>query len=215
MDHLVKSDFTPSTEYFDKAQKLKTEFDIMFSETDWESITLDSSLSSIVTLEKKHYDNFILDHYRATTTVDTPKEQLVEIEWTMSLEEAQKYESNISEYRVLEEFINPLCKIKRQVNTLPTPLYDRETIFIQYRFDEENATYYIGFSIDYTIFGLTGNFVRTSVPITAFKFTAINDKQTLVQKLINADPNGYIPKFVIDSQAHKLAEALAKYHTLD
>lgn len=200
-------------EYLTRAIGIKNMVDDMLTETDWESVDISNTLAH-VTLEKKQFDNFVLDHYRASVIVSLPQKNISNNVWNITEEEAQRLETNITKLTVLEEIEKSSCKIMRQVNSVPLPFDDRETVFVWFKFDEENSTYLIGFSVDHDSVLVDPKLVRTSVSLTVFKFTAINDDTTLVQRLLNADPNGYIPKFVIDSQAHKVAETLAQIHTL-
>lgn len=212
-------------EYLDKAITFKAVIDDMLSQSDWIPVALDDNIKSTVTMDQKHFDGFPLSHYRANTIVNISKDRLCNMEWNMIFEEAKLYETNITEYSVLEEnnnldykgvsgiTIDSPCKIKRQVNSLPFPFNDRESIFAQYMFIDDSS-YIIGFSVDHPSAPLTDEFVRTTIPITAFKFTTLGENRTLVQRLVNVDPNGYIPEFIIRSQAHKLTEALYKLHEL-
>lgn len=196
-------------EHIAQAIKLKQLVDDLLTETDWESIEVDELIAPNICFEKKHFDGFVYDHYRIATTINLSKSVLANLEWNLKKRQVVNKPDNIIDYEVLEEFSEPKCKIKRQINSIPF-FSKRETVFAQYMFVTDLYTWIIGFSVDHILAPPNDNMVRTSVPITAYKYTMINENTTFVQRLINANPNGNIPDFIVKSQVNNLAESLAK-----
>lgn len=189
-----------------------------FDETDWNLVkALDEKNHTL--LECKNFEGYPLPHYRAKTTVNLPREELVDIVWNASLESAKLDDPGIESLDILEEhegsFISGY-KVRRQVNNLPWPCWPRETVFSQFRFeDDDDSTWIVGFSVNHPRAPTNNSkFVRTNVELSVYKYTTIDSNTTCVQRIANVNPNGSIPEFVIKNQANRLVNAFNRWYSL-
>lgn len=203
---------------FQNAIMVKNFASKFFDETDWNLIKgLDEKNHTL--LECKKFDGYPLAHYRAKTTINLPKDQLVNIVWEATPDSAKLDDPGIVSLDILESHVEtpdmPAYKVRRQLNNLPWPCWQRETVFSQFKFDEENCTWLVGFSADHQDAPRNDSkYVRTNVELSVYKYTTIDSGTTCVQRITNINPNGSIPEFVIKTQAKRLVNAFNRWHNL-
>ena len=203
---------------FQNALMVKKYGSNFFDETDWK-LEKELNEKNHTLLECKKFDGYPLAHYRATTTVKLPREKLVSIVWDATPDSAKLDDPGIVSLDVLESHTETpdmtAYKVRRQINKLPWPCWKRETVFSQFKFDDENSTWLVGFSADHQDAPRDdSNYVRTNVELSVYRYTSIDSGTTCVQCIKNINPNGLIPEFVIKTQAKRLVNAFNRWHNL-
>lgn len=197
-----------------KAIGLKDLASDLFDEKDW-NVVIQSDDDNATLLEKKQFDGYSLPHYRTKVTINLPKHQLVNMIWNANLESTQKDDANVTTFEEIETNADPAFKVRRQINKLPFPCFPRETVFIQFRIEELETTWLVGFSIDHPDYPVNmWRAIRTSLDMSVYRFYSVSQNQTVVQRITNIDPNGLIPKSVIVSQEKKLVSQFNRWHSL-
>lgn len=194
------------------AQKLQEAAATMLMETDWD-IVKDIDEDNATSLEKKKFQKFNLPHYRLSTMVNLPRENVVEIIWNATETSAKVDDPEIKSYQILHEEDN--FRVRRQINRLKWPCWPRETVIAQHRFDTSDSTWLVGFSINCpSVPEKPSKYVRSSLSISCYRYHELGPNQTQVERITNIDPNGDIPGWVITSQTGKMVNAFNRWNAL-
>ena len=183
----------------EQARKLLIEVKKDLILTDWKPYKNDG----IVTMEYKyHPDVCDLARYLISTTIKKPINTLVDYVWDATLESMQKDDPSVKELEILE--IGANYKVRRIVHGMSWPVWDRETVFNQVKYHEGNNIWLIGYSIDHHRAKLTpSKNVRTNLHLSVYKYTALDENTTSIQRVAQIDPSGNIPHFIVESVAGK------------
>jgi hypothetical protein len=194
----------------DKVYALLDEADQKLSETGWQ-VEIKNDIHEAPLLESKQFPGFALPHYRASVIINMDRKYLSDIIFNNDEKKAQMDDPGIISLAVLEKSENH--KIRYQVNYLGHLISNRETVFAQYKLEKENVTYLVGYSVDHPAAG--GKGVRTEVAMSVYKYTSLEENKTLVQRIANVNPGGWIPTFVITAQAGKMIDAFKRWKALE
>ena len=189
------------------AQTLMEQAASMFNECDWKLLK-DESETNVAILESKQFKNYVLPHYRIRATINLPIADLVNLVWDTTMISAKVDDPSIVEFKVIEETED--YKIRRQVNQPNLPfVWPRETVFIQHKHIEDNGdVWLIGYSVDHADCPINDKeVVRTKMAMSVYRYIAITDTRTLVQRVANIDPRGSIPLVAIKATATRAVNA--------
>lgn len=189
------------------AQTLMEQAANMFNQSDWKLLK-DESETNVAILESKQFKNYVLPHYRIRATINLPISDLVNLVWDTTMISAKVDDPSIVEFRVIEETED--YKIRRQVNQPNLPfVWPRETVFIQHKYVEDNGdVWLIGYSVDHADCPINDKeVVRTKMTMSVYRYIAITENRTLVQRVANIDPRGSIPLVAIKATATRALNA--------
>lgn len=191
------------------AQKVKELADALLSESDWRLEVASGSTY----LESKQTYKYPLPYYRVRSIIDLPRERLVNIVWNATYKSASIDDSTIRSLETLIKKEN--YKIKYQTNDMGFLLWTRETLFVQHKFVEDDVTWLVGYSILHPSVPLQNDvYVRTSLNMSVYKYTALTPTRTLVQRIVNINPNGNIPASIVKMYSGKLVDAFVRWQGL-
>lgn len=191
------------------ARNVKEQADVLLNESGWRL----EIASGNTFLESKQTNNFSLPYYRVCSFIDLPRERLVNIVWNATRRSASIDDPTIRSLETLVE--NENYKIKRQTNDMGFLLWTRETLFAQHKFVEDDVTWLVGYSVLHPSVPLQNDvYVRTSLNMSVYKYTALTPTRTLVQRIVNINPNGSIPASVVKMYSGKLVDAFVRWQRL-
>lgn len=145
--------------------------------------------------------------------IDSARERLVKIVWNATCQSASIDDSTIRSLVTLIEKGN--YKIKCQTNDMGFLLWTRETLFVHHKFVEGDVTWLVGYFILHLSVPLRNDMhVRTSLNMSVYKYTALTLTRTLVQRIVNINPNGNIPVLVVKKYSKKLVDAFVRWQSL-
>lgn len=192
----------------------------MRSQSDWTPVANEDSVS----LRSKKFPGFPLSHYQVETTLPfSNPHNVAKLSWDVdTLADAKKYDDKISSLTLLEEgtFGTYPFKVRRQTNDLPFPLYSRELVFVSYLVQNyekyPDHVFVVGYSTDHALAPLDEkNFVRSNLEMSVFGINPGSNGGMLANRILNLNPNGNIPEFVINSQSTKLMNTFKDWRKMN
>jgi hypothetical protein len=197
---------------YEYAEKMRAVADYLLSEPGWK-MEIPPDNQDAAYLESKQTKKFVLPYYRIHIIINLPKETLVNIIWKATKFSALIDDPTITSLETLEE--TRMYKIRRQVNEMGFLCWPRETVFIQHRFDIDDVTWLVGYSVNHPYAPLREHmYVRATLNLSVYKYTALAQNKTLVQRIVNINPNGHIPVAIIKSYSGKLINAFNRWQRL-
>ena len=161
-------------------------------------------------LESRDFpDTCSIPCYRVSTTIKKQKDDLCSRIWDISQQSARIDDPDITSLTIIET--GPNHKIRRQTNHMPWPLWPRETVSVQVRIDEGDTTWFVGYSIDHPDVVQTDAYVRTNVHMSVYEITMLDPNSTRVRRVVQLDPCGDIPTFLVTSQTGKMVDAINRW----
>ena len=183
----------------------------MFEDKTWDIIYSINHNNATLLTSREFYD-FVLPYYKFEVTINLSMDKLIEPIWNATKETLTFDEPTLEHFSVIEE--KPSYKIKRQINKFPWPCWSRETLYAQHKIKKDNITWIVSYSIDHKEIPIVNDLVRTYVGISVYKFTLLEQNKTLVQRVLNVDPGGWIPPFIIKSQLENVIKIFNRWESL-
>lgn len=194
-------------DYIAHANELLKTAKVDFDADDW---TLYQKTDNIQMWQKSFPKVCGLSRYRIRTTIHKPIQTVLGYVWDASFESMNKEDPSLVDFEILETSRN--YKVRRFLHKLAWPVWPRETVFTQVKHQEGDDVYLIGYSVDHNKAPLkTDENVRTTVHLSVYKYTKIDNNTTLVQRVAQIDPNGLIPHSMVEAKAGKAMETFAKW----
>ena len=138
---------------------------------------------------------------------------------TIFAEEMWKFEetdwkqiiAEVYQFKVIESLDwHPRSKICYQINKIPFPLWNRDTVALWTLFNEEDDYWAIATSIDYeTIPQYPKKYVRNILYLSSYHFSPSGDGGTEITRLMHINPMGHIPPAIVRLGASRLFTGLA------
>lgn len=147
--------------------------------------------------------------FRSSTAIRTDVQTLVDYVWDTynSLEEMK--DDDIVEYEIIEN-IDSDTRICRQVNKLPWPLWPRESVYFQHRFQKDEIVYILMFSVlDDRVPLNNDKYVRSTILVSGYVFIP-QKNSTMIYRIAHVDPVGNIPASIVNSTATKTSTVLRR-----
>ena len=194
-------------QYIEKARDILARFEKLRSQTKWQHI-----------LTKEGTDLFKTDIpevcpipcYMVTTTINKPKDVLVDKIWAVNEELAKKNDPKLTMWQEIEKDNN--WKVCSQYNSTMWPAWQRHTVFAQVKFDEGNSTKLVAYSIDHPKVPLQDKtHVRTKVHMSVYDYTDNGDNTTKVTRITQVDPCGNIPTSVVTMYSGNLVDMFNRW----
>ena len=177
-------------ELLEKAKK-------MINETDWTFYSNNQDIK----LETKMYPNCPVPCFRANGFVNAETHKV----FNVANENNSEVDADILEFK-LEKYDDD-TNIVKQVNKLPWPLWSRKALTALTKIVEDNGNcWIIGHSTPDSK-DETDKYVTVNVHMSVFGFIPEN-YGTRVWRITHIDPAGYIPTYVINSNAEKFSHAI-------
>jgi len=119
--------------------------------------------------------------------------------WDFGEEEWKKMETTVKSFEVVQfvEGIGTKAKVCYQVNSLPWPLSDRDTVALWTMFEEEDSYYFVSTSVRHPEKPETSNRVRNTL-ILGLYLVEPGDGGTEVVRMIHINPNGNLPSALVN-----------------
>jgi len=137
-------------------------------------------------------------------SIDISAKQLAEGLWNPNLEKRQKWDNDLIEFQIKEEIADHL-HIMYQVYSAPTPVAPREVVALR-AFKEKDGAYTVwGGSINYASVKGFSNYVRAVAKVSGWMIQPEGANKAKVFHLVQVDPKGWIPPFVVNSTKTKPA----------
>lgn len=181
-----------------KAYALLKEAKILLIEKTWK---LKSNDNNII-LESKRKQANDMPYYRLNTVINKKSNQLFNKILFNNLKDAQNFDSEISEFSILESGNN--WRICRQVNQSAWPVWARETVYAQVIIHEDKQTWIVGFSVNHSKAPLQEDkYVRAKINMAIYGLIDMGDK-TFIWKLSHIDPSGLITPNMLTLYSDKI-----------
>ncbi len=184
-----------------QAIQILERFRQMNAETGWQH----SVSKQDTKLEQKTYSNCPFPAYRVTTKINKPKDVVVNKIWQVNEAGAKKNDPKVVMWRLLEE--KESYKVIEQYNGMPWPIWHRQVVFAQNRFDDGNKTYLVAFSVDHPSAPVQkATHVLTSLHMSVYEYVDNGDGTTNVTRITQVDPNGSIPVTLVTAFSDGLVD---------
>lgn len=186
--------------YVTRAHILLKEAKNLLIENNWKQKSNNNDV--ILESKQKHTDD--IPYYRLNTVINKRCGQLFNKIWFNNLKEARKFDSDISEFAILESGNN--WRVCRQVNQSAWPVWARETVYAQVVINEGKQTWIIGFSVSHSKAPLQENkYVRAKINMAIYGLIDMGDK-TFVWELSYINPAGSITSNMLTLYSDKLID---------
>ncbi|XWV24590.1 START domain containing protein [Tupanvirus deep ocean] len=157
-----------------------------------------------ITTQKKMLPGCDIACFRSFGVINSEKNSLVEYVWNTysNFDSVRSYDLDVSEYGIICDF-DDNSRVCRQVNSLPWPMWPRETVYLQKREDIGGASYIYMYSVECNEVPRQDNkYVRATINISAYVFRPTIDG-CMVYRIAHVDPCGSIPVSLVNSYATK------------
>ncbi|XWV25822.1 START domain containing protein [Tupanvirus soda lake] len=172
----------------------------LVDDNDWE-VVLESEG---ITTQKKILHGSDIACFRSYGVVNADMDDLMEYVWNTysSFDSVRSYDLDVSEYGIISN-LDQNTRICRQVNSLPWPMWPRETVYLQRSEDCAGASYIYMYSVECNEVPRQDNkYVRAIINISAYVFRPTIDG-CMVYRIAHVDPCGLIPVSLVNSYATK------------
>ncbi|CAH6421660.1 START domain-containing protein [uncultured virus] len=147
--------------------------------------------------------------FRSSVRITATAADIVDYVWRTYDSRELMEDDEILEYEIVET-VTPNARVCRQVNKLPWPLWPRETVFMQHRFEHEGVVYILAYSTDHSKAPLQpAKYVRSISRVSGYVLMPSVDG-TLVYRIAHVDPAGMIPASIVNSCATKTTAVLSR-----
>eukprot|EP01118_Nematostelium_gracile_P012916 TRINITY_DN47_c0_g1_i1.p1 TRINITY_DN47_c0_g1~~TRINITY_DN47_c0_g1_i1.p1 ORF type:complete len:219 (-),score=53.58 TRINITY_DN47_c0_g1_i1:41-649(-) len=144
-----------------------------------------------------------IDMFKAEGIVNGPPEQVYKTLWEADEAKWKTVDNTLAEWKIIES-LDANTRVVHQVNTLPWPLWARDTCFVQKASGDGGSFYIVGTSIEHPNAPKNdAKYVRALANLSAFVFEPTSDGKTKMTRIIQLDPAGAIPATVVNSNAKK------------
>jgi len=157
-------------------------------------------------LESKNYPGCSINAFRATTLLTGSPADCAAANWGMKVDEMQKVDSGITS-NVDVEVISDSFRVRCQNNSLPWPIWPRQTLYAEKNVKEDTGFWQVACSVLHPKSVTdTSQFVATTLQVGLFAFI-LDEKtgKTRMWRLIQIEPNGSLPAVVVNSNADNVA----------
>jgi len=119
--------------------------------------------------------------------------------WNFAEPEWKKMENTVKSFEVVEylDGIGSKAKVCYQVNSLPWPMSDRDTVALWTMFEENDKYYFVSTSVIHASKPETSKFVRNTLVLGLYLIEPA-ENGTEVTRLIHINPNGNLPTAVVN-----------------
>lgn len=117
----------------------------------------------------------------------------------------KKLDPDIDNYKIVSEIEKDKLRLCHQINKLPWPFTDRESVYLQCRKKINDTEYIYMYSVACEqIPEQPKKYVRTKIEISAYIITdQPNENGCFIQRLAHIDPRGNMPSSIINYNASK------------
>lgn len=154
------------------------------------------------TLHKKHIETSDIPCYIVETTIKKNASDLASKIWDVTEDIVKKYDHDITSWKEIEK--GDTWKVCHQTTAAPWPIWPRELAFSQVKIVEDNTIWLVAFSVDHEQVPLRDKeFVRAIIIMSIWGFTAVNENETKVCRIVHVEPRGSIPTWVVNATVNK------------
>jgi len=151
---------------------------------------------------------------RATGIFDATPEKLVGLAVSKNLDEAKRLEADALVYDLIKSVPGNI-EVVYTAQNLPFPLSSREALHCRIAKTETNGAINVAStSINDPNVKIGEGRVRSVIIISGWSFLPIEGGKTKVTRLVQLDPKGSIPTFVVNAYISKVGTSLANLRAL-
>lgn len=207
---------TPVTkeEFQQLAEKKLAEFLALLDiNNGWSLVDFSSEAHPDLRLWEKIVDESAIHCVRASLTMPFPPHVVRASLASRDVNEIKQWDPDCLEIKVQE--IDTNLEVMVQTFWAPFPLQNREFLVIRYfsttPSEDGEIINVVGCSINWKSFPLSDSMVRAILPVGGWQITPIrgNENQCLVSRVLQVNPKGLIPAFIVNMFKHKAALAMA------
>eukprot|EP01130_Rhizamoeba_saxonica_P000700 TRINITY_DN10637_c0_g1_i1.p1 TRINITY_DN10637_c0_g1~~TRINITY_DN10637_c0_g1_i1.p1 ORF type:complete len:198 (+),score=40.70 TRINITY_DN10637_c0_g1_i1:58-651(+) len=138
-----------------------------------------------------------IDIFRGTAMVDYNNVELANLFYGLGADEWNKFDENTTSFEVREEYETG-SRLVWQTHHLPWPLWDRDFLLMNKRFEEDGVVYLIYRSAGIEEPELAKKYQRGVIHCAGFAFFPVTETTCRVERIVNTDPMGNIPSKVVN-----------------
>lgn len=174
--------------YTTQAAELLDEAKELFNDTDWKHVMSRNGID----LHSMANEVCLFSAYRVRGTFNKSKNELVDKIWGVnSVEQAKANDPKLSSWQKIES--GPTWKVISQLNNTVWPIWPRQIVFCQVKFEEGDHTYLVGRSVDRQDVPLVDGHVMAHLHMSVYDYCDNKDGTTTVNRITLLDPKGQIP----------------------
>jgi hypothetical protein len=135
--------------------------------------------------------------YLAETTINKPRDKVVEKLWNIDESGAKKNDPKLSSWVEIEKKDN--WKVCSQYNKMGWPIWDRHTVFAQVKIEKNNIIYLVAFSIEHpNAMPDNSKFITNKLHLSVYEYIDNGNNTTNISRITLVDPKGSIPQWIVE-----------------
>jgi len=153
-----------------------------------------------------------VEMYRGGGTVFLSPKDICDRLWSLGLDDWQKLYSDCKEWSI-KETVNDHIRVVHQLNSMTWPIWGRELVVNQSRWEEDGTYYIVSRTVDDERWPYdTSNYVKCTVFLSVYIFSPVEgrDNESIATRLVQLDPNGNIPSTVVNRYAASIYDFVNK-----
>jgi len=137
-----------------------------------------------------------------------PKDLALSI-WDFAEPEWKKMENTVKSFTVVEyvDGIGTKAKVCYQVNSLPWPISDRDTVALWTMFEEDDKYYFVATSVTHPDKPENSKLVRNTLVLGLYMIEP-GDGGTEVTRMIHINPNGSLPNAIVNKANERVYDMI-------
>jgi len=156
----------------------------------------EQGLSDIMLYDRPAHPATPTEHgVKVVGTLPVPPKEVYETLWDLKLRKT--IEVDLIDI-VLVEKITDDIEVTRTRYSAPFPVTAREIVAVRYRVERDGVYYVISFSVNHNDVKSDSNYVRAVLHINALICKPLPDNKTEFTRIIDVEPKGNIPNFVVN-----------------
>jgi len=185
--------------YIAQATELLGEAKQLFNDSDWKHVSTKNGID----LHSMDNGTCPFPAYRVRSTFNKSKDELVNNIWGVnSVEQAKVNDPKLVSWERIAFGDN--WKVISQTNTTVWPIWPRQIIFCQVKFEEEDHTYLVGRSVDHQGASLVDGHVLAHLHMSVYDYCDNKNGTTTVNRITLLDPKGQMPVGLVTMYAGNL-----------
>lgn len=168
-----------------------------------------------VILESTNVEDSPIPAYRVSGSYYNTKSEFLikKVFGVSSLAQAQINDPKVVSWRLLEEneTDGKKWRVIEQTNSMGWPIWPRHTVFVQVRYDLEDSTYLVGFSVDHPNASILNDHVKSDIKFSVYKYSQGTYNHAHVSRITLIDPKGYIPTALIKAYSGKMVDLFVSW----
>jgi len=180
----------------------------------WTDVAFTDPAGGNIKIQTKVIEGSAVQAARSTATFDVTPDKIVSFVLAKNLDESKRLEADAIVYDVIKTVPGGI-EVVYTAQNLPFPLAAREALHCRIHKPGDNGAIFLAStSINDPNVKLGEGRVRSVVTISGWSFIPIEGGKTAVTRLVQLDPKGSIPTFVVNAYISKVGTSLANLRAL-